>query len=209
AREIHDDLGGTLTAMKIDLMSLANHLPKRSKALLAKVESVDRLVDSAIDWSARIAADLRPAALDCGIVAAIQWQTREFEERTGIHCEVKAGQDDIALDSGTSIAMFRIYQEALTNIAKHAQASCVKVELAEGHNAVVLRVTDDGCGITESSRSKPSSFGIRGMLERARKFGGQVTIDGVPGMGTVVTIRAPRTPQELVKEEVEHQYRLL
>ena len=208
AREIHDDLGGTLTAIKIDLMSLANRLPPRAAALKSKVAGVDRLVDLAIQSSVRIAADLRPGALDCGIVAAIQWQARDFSRRTGIRCTVHAKDDDISLPGQASVAVFRIFQEALTNVSKHSRAATVDIYLERTANWLTLQVHDNGRGIAEADRHKPSSFGIRGMLERGRDLGGQVEISTVEGMGTTVSMRVPLATAEM-EGELEHQFRLL
>ena len=208
ARELHDDLGGTLTAIKIDLMSLANRLSPRAGALKDKVASVDRLVDVAIQSSVRIAADLRPGALDCGIVAAIQWQARDFARRTGIHCVVHSKEDDISLPADPSIAVFRIFQEALTNVAKHAHATAVDIYLDQTANWFSLQVHDNGIGIAEADRRKTASFGIRGMLERSRDLRGQLEVTGAEGHGTIVSVRVPLKAPDIAGE-LEHQYRLL
>jgi len=208
AREIHDDLGGTLTAIKIDLMSLANRLSPRSGALKEKVASVDRLVDVAIQSTVRIAADLRPGALDCGIVAAIQWQARDFARRTGIRCIVHTKEDDILLPAEPSVAVFRIFQEALTNIAKHSHATAVEIHLEQTANWFTLAVRDNGQGIADADRRKRASFGIRGMLERSRDLGGQVDISGAPGHGTTMRLKVPLAAPQTAGE-LEHQYRLL
>lgn len=208
AREIHDDLGGTLTAIKIDLMSLANRLSSRSGALKNKVAGVDRLVDVAIQSSVRIAADLRPGALDCGIVAAIQWQARDFARRTGIRCVVHTQQEDMSLPAGPSVAVFRIFQEALTNVAKHSHATAVDIRLEQTANWFSLQVHDNGRGIAQADRHKEASFGIRGMLERTRDLGGQVEITGAEDAGTVVRVRVPLQARNIAGE-LEHQYRLL
>ncbi|MGE5523026.1 MAG: response regulator [Rhodospirillaceae bacterium] len=208
AREIHDDLGGTLTAIKIDLMSLANRLPSQADALKEKVASVDRLVDVAIQSTVRIAADLRPGALDCGIVAAVQWQARDFARRTGIRCTVHTKEEDISLPTDPSLALFRIFQEALTNVAKHSHATAVDIRLERTANWFTLQVRDNGCGIAEADRHKAASFGIRGMLERTRDLGGQVEISGSDGQGTTVSVRVPLATPEM-DGELEHQFRLL
>lgn len=208
SREIHDDLGGTLTAIKMDLMVFTSKLPKPSPALLKRIASVNQLVDRAIESSVRIAAALRPGILDCGIVAAIQWQTREFQDRTGIRCELRGRQDDIALSPEYSIAVFRIFQESLTNIAKHAHASAVDVVLTQADGWLVLEVSDNGRGIRDGDRFKPSSFGIRGMQERTRDFGGEITITRAGESGTKVRVRAPLVTQITAEQDTEHQHRL-
>ncbi len=205
SREIHDDLGGTLTAIKMDLMGLAGKLPRRLSGLLT---GIDRLVDHAIEASVRIAADLRPGILDCGIAAAIEWQSREFQERTGIRCRIDCDKDEIMLSPESSAAVFRIFQEALTNISKHADASAIDVGLRQADGLFILEVCDDGRGIRESDRSKPSSFGIRGMLERSREIGGVIEIGAATGGGTRVIVRVPLAAQDTGSHEFEHQHRL-
>ena len=208
SREIHDDLGGTLTAIKMDLMWFASKLPQRSKGLLTKIASIDRLVDHAIEASVRISAGLRPGILDCGIVAAIQWQTREFQERTGIKCKIHGTEEEITLSPDAAIAVFRIFQETLTNISKHASASVINIELKQVDGLFLLEVSDNGRGIRDVDRSKPSSFGIRGMLERSRELNGQIKISGVPGHGTKVSLCVPLGSQDASNQEFEHQHRL-
>lgn len=208
SREIHDDLGGILTAIKMDLMVFTGKLPQPSPALLKNINNVNQLVDRAIESSVRIAAALRPGILDCGIVAAIQWQTREFQERTGIKCELRGVQDDIALSPEYSISVFRIFQESLTNIAKHAQASTVDIALTQTDGWLVLEVSDNGRGIREGDRFKTSSFGIRGMQERTRDFGGEITISRAGESGTTVHVRAPLVAQLAARQAPEHQHLL-
>jgi signal transduction histidine kinase len=206
ARELHDDLGGTLTGIKMEVTALANRL-MAGDPLRLKVESVDRLLDHAIKSSVRIASDLRPGALDCGITAAIQWQARDFERRTGIACRVSADTEESALGAEASIAVFRIFQETLTNIAKHAGATSVDVALRETDDSLTLEVGDNGCGISHEDRMKAGSFGIRGMLERVRELGGELAISAPDHGGTQVRVRVPLVPTNA--EAPEHQYRLL
>ena len=191
AREIHDDLGGTLTAVKIDLLWLRNRLHEERLDLQEKVDSMDLLVDWAIDATARIASDLRPGILDFGIVAAIEWQAREFQSRTGIRCETTSASEEISLDPDLSMNLFRIFQETLTNVIKHANASMVRVTIGESDGWLDLEVHDNGRGITRDDMSKPKSFGIRGILERTRNLGGNIEISGAPGEGTTLSVRLP------------------
>lgn len=191
AREIHDDLGGTLTAIKIDLLWLHNRLQAERLDLQEKVDSMDLLVDRAIEVTARIASDLRPGILDFGIVAAIEWQAREFQSRTGIRCETASASEEISLDPDLSVNLFRIFQETLTNVTKHANASMVRVTIGESDGWLDLEVHDNGRGITRDDMSKPKSFGIRGMLERTRHLGGNIEISGAPGKGTTLSVRLP------------------
>ncbi|MCC6535379.1 MAG: response regulator [Burkholderiales bacterium] len=191
AREIHDDIGGNLTAIKIDLLWLTNRLPAESKALHEKAGAIERLVDRTMETTQRISRDLRPGILDLGLIAAIEWQAEEFQRRMGIPCEVATSDDDLSLDQGLCIAIFRIFQETLTNISKYAQATRVDVSLVAGEDVVVLEVFDNGRGIAPDQLSKPGSFGIRGMQERARSLRGDVEIEGVPGVGTRIKVEIP------------------
>jgi two-component system, NarL family, sensor histidine kinase UhpB len=199
AREIHDDLGGNLTAIKMALAMLAARLPPGDPLLQDKAAYVDALVDRTIDAVHRISLDLRPPLLDLGIVAALEWRCKEFEQRAGIRCAFSANAREFALDNDQATALFRIVQEALTNIAKHAGASRVTVKLARTRQHVSLKISDNGSGIWQGDRAKPDSFGIRGMTERARALGGTLTLSHAVGGGTVVAVkikcdgnRAPR-----------------
>jgi signal transduction histidine kinase len=191
AREIHDDLGGTLTAIKMALALLARRLPADDKFLMEKAAYVDSLIDRSIEAVHRISGDLRPSVLDFGLVAAIDWQAKEFEKQVGIPCEFNSNMKDIDLGLEKATALFRIFQEALTNVAKHAGASRVTVRLSKTNRNVRLEVIDNGCGIVPADRMKPKSFGIRGMMERASALGGSLSIGAGQERGTVVTIRIP------------------
>ena len=193
AREIHDDLGGNLTAIKMALAMLAQRLPAEPAQLAEKAAYVDALVDRTIDAVHRISLDLRPSMLDFGIVAALEWQLREFEKQMGMRCSFTANQKEIDLSAGHAIALFRIFQEALTNIAKHAGATRVAVTLQRRPHHIALRISDNGAGIGELDRIKPGSFGLRGMSERARALGGTMALSRPPGGGTIVTIHIELT----------------
>jgi signal transduction histidine kinase len=134
---------------------------------------------------------LRPGILDCGIIAAVQWQAKEFSDRTGIACKVSCVNDEVALDSDLAIAVFRVFQETLTNISKHANASRVQVKLVELEGLILLEVIDNGCGITDVDMEKQASFGIRGMRERCQQLKGNFHISGDAEKGTKVTILIP------------------
>ena len=191
AREIHDELGGNLSAIKMALAMLAARLPEDA-ALQEKAGYVDALVDRTIDAVHRISVDLRPALLDLGLVAALEWQVQEFEKQAGVHATFSANQREIDLDSEQASALFRIAQEALTNIAKHAHATRVTVKLALTRQHVALKISDNGGGIWQADRAKPESFGLRGMAERARALGGTLTLSHAPGGGTVVAVKIKR-----------------
>ena len=192
AREIHDELGQTLTALKIDVSWLAKRLPQDQESLLRKTESMHDLVGAAIERVKRISAELRPGVLDdLGLVDAIQWQTQEFSKLTGIKVRFSACPEDAILDRDRSTAIFRICQEALTNVVRHADATRVSVSLKKGARRVSLRVSDNGKGIEESQIRHPRAFGLIGMRERTHLWGGEVRISGTPGKGTVVAVSIP------------------
>jgi signal transduction histidine kinase len=189
AREIHDELGGNLTAIKMALAMLTARLGDQDSTLQDKADYVDALVDRTIDAVHRISLDLRPALLDLGLVTALEWQVKEFEKQAGVQCAFSANQREIALDNDQATVLFRIAQEALTNIAKHANASRVTVKLVRTRHHVSLKISDNGAGIGHADRAKPDSFGLRGMAERARALGGTLTLSHAAGGGTVVAIK--------------------
>ena len=201
AREIHDDLGGNLTAIKMALALLARRLTSEPN-LVEKAEYLDSLVDRTIESVHRISGDLRPSVLDFGLVAAIEWQAKEFEKQFGLPCEVVVNRKDIKLTSDQATALFRIFQEALTNIGKHARASRVRVDLVRGTRNVRLHITDNGRGIASEDRMKPKSFGIRGMVERASALGGNLTVSAGDGGGSVVAVRVPLAARTLGNSSV-------
>lgn len=188
AREIHDDLGGNLTAIKMALAMLSARLPD-DPGLRAKADYLDDLVDRTIDAVHRISLDLRPSTLDLGIVAALEWQAREFEGRMAIPCVFRSAERDVELDPDQAAALFRIVQEALTNIAKHAHATRVTIGLRRQRQHLTLSICDNGRGITPADRLKPQSFGLHGMSERARALGGTLALSQAPGGGTMVVVK--------------------
>jgi PAS domain S-box-containing protein len=192
AREIHDELGQSLTALKMDLSWLYKKMP-RDKALLPKrTKSMLGLVDTTIQSVKRISSELRPGLLDdLGLSAAIEWQGEEFQNHTGIRCEVSVEPEDIILDQERSIAIFRIFQEALANVARHAKATRVKASLKKKAGKLELKVRDNGRGITEEKISDPKSFGLIGIRERAQFLDGTVEIRGIRDKGTTITVRIP------------------
>ncbi|MES2127366.1 MAG: histidine kinase [Pseudomonadota bacterium] len=188
AREIHDDLGGNLTAIKMALAMLVKRLPDDPQ-LLDKAAYVDALVDRTIDSVHRISLDLRPSMLDFGLVAALDWQAKEFEQQVGITCRFSANIDEVDLAPDHATALFRIFQEALTNIAKHARASRVDVTLERAAGTVRLDIADNGVGMAPGDRKKPQSFGLRGMQERVQALGGTLAVGPARGGGTLLSIK--------------------
>jgi two-component system sensor histidine kinase UhpB len=193
AREVHDDLGGTLTATKIEMMRLGQGLAAGEQQARARLQAAEALLDHALNVTRRIATDLRPGILDLGIVAAIEWQGAEFEKRMEIPCVVSCEQDEIGLPPELSIALFRIFQELLTNIAKHARASRVDVVLEHSEGMVRLLVRDNGRGIEDVDMDKRGSFGIKGMRERLLGLLGRFEVARL-AQGTEVRVVLPLGP---------------
>jgi len=192
AREVHDELGQLLTALKMDLSWLQGKLPGRNIQLLNRAREMDQLVDGTIKTVQRISAELRPGILDdLGLGPAIEWQAQEFQKRTGITCKVENSFNCGTLDRGRSTTLFRIVQEALTNIYRHAEATRAMVTLSEVNDDLVAVINDNGKGITQKQLSDPSSLGLIGMRERVRHFGGQVAIDKLPDGGTSIRVNIP------------------
>jgi len=193
AREIHDELGQSLTAIKIEVSSLVNDLSPGQQRPFRK-ESVMKLIDETIQTVRRISTELRPGVLDdLGLVAAVEWAAHEFEVRTGTRCHVRLPAADLSLDPEQATALFRILQETLTNVARHACATTVKVRLTDENGEVYLEVGDNGKGISLEQLYAANSLGILGMRERALLLGGELAISGVSGKGTTVRVRIPHT----------------
>jgi len=204
SREIHDDLGGNLTAIKMALSMLTARLPQGDQQLQQKAAYVDALVDRTIDAVHRLTLDLRPSVLDFGLLPALEWQVKEFEAQSGIRCTLQAGMKELELEPEQATALFRIAQEALTNIAKHAHASAVAVRLARSRGVLTLKIADNGRGIRPADRSKRDSFGLRGMAERASALGGTLTLGHAPGGGTEVAIKI-RLPAPVADVTIGHE----
>jgi PAS domain S-box-containing protein len=195
ARQVHDDLGQILTAVKIHLTVLADASAGRNRrgkpAMLKKLESLISVIDNAIDLVKNISYELRPLALEeLGLKEAIEWEASQFGQRTGIRCRVHTN-GDIALEREQSTAVFRIFQEALTNVIRHASAKTVNVRLGSTGETVFLEVTDDGRGITDQQLAGTRALGILGMKERAMFLGGTLRISRDNGKGTVVDLKVP------------------
>jgi signal transduction histidine kinase len=192
AREVHDELGQVLTGLKMDLQRLASELPREAPLLLPRADEMMQLIDSAVSTVRKISTELRPGILDnLGLSAAIEWQAKEFQTRTRVYCETVAPFEELDLDRERATAVFRIFQETLTNVARHAQATRVGVSLSRQNGAIYLKVQDNGRGITDKEQGNPHSLGLLGMRERALMFGGEVQIAGWPGRGTTVTLKMP------------------
>jgi PAS domain S-box-containing protein len=192
AREIHDELGQSLTAIQMDLAWLDTRLPAGDTFLSGKVQRMKRLVDATINSVHRISTELRPILLDdLGLMAAMEWQAQEFQERTGVQCKVSLNCKDSSVEKDLATTLFRIFQETLTNVARHAEATSVRVRLTRKNNELRLDVSDNGKGITPKQIGDPKSFGIVGIRERVNLWGGSVSITAKPKKGTVIKIRIP------------------
>jgi PAS domain S-box-containing protein len=202
AREIHDELGQACTAIKMDLASVGRKATKRQTQLRAKVDSATQLVDSLIVSLRRIASDLRPSTLDdLGLTAALEWQAQEFESRTGVQCRITLSQELSALDSERSTAIFRIFQESLTNVARHANATRVEARVEEEDDWLIFQVRDNGKGFDAEEAKARKSLGLVGMRERALLLNGEIQIEGVAGEGTTLTLRIPLPRSSLPRKE--------
>ena len=191
AREIHDELGQALTAIKIELSSLLFEWPAEQKPF-KRAESITRLVDQTIESVRKISTAVRPGILDAlGLVAAVEWAAEEFETRTGTRCRIDVPKDALKIDQERATAIFRILQEALTNVARHANATQVDIRLAREDGSLSLEVHDNGIGIAEEQLSARGSLGILGMRERTLVLGGEFLISGTPNQGTRVRVRIP------------------
>jgi two-component system, NarL family, sensor histidine kinase UhpB len=191
AREVHDDIGGNLTAIKIDLLWLMNHVGKTDAEALTKLHSLEFLADRTMEISSRIARDLRPPLLDQGLLAAMEWEASDFEKRMEIPCVVRCDEEDIKLAPDLGSALFSVFRETLTNISKHARATRVDVGLRIDDTHCTLAVADNGRGFTQTDLLKEDSFGLRGMLERVRNLRGDIRFGGSPGAGATVVVSLP------------------
>lgn len=191
AREIHDDLGQNLLALRIEADVLATRTGERHPRLHARARSTLSQIDHTIRSVRHIINDLRPNVLDLGLAAAVEWQIAQFRQRSGIVCEFIESGGDGGIDDHCAIAYFRILQESLSNVAQHAHASMVRVELRRENGMLSLTISDNGVGLHARSRNKFGSFGLVGIEERINLLGGTCSIDSTPGNGTIVRVVAP------------------
>jgi PAS domain S-box-containing protein len=191
ARELHDELAQSLTALKMDAIWLQGHLPAGSDAASAKLRDMLAVLDGTVAATRRIASDLRPLLLDdLGLVSAVQWLVQTFIQRSGIVCALVV-DEDMELDEPYATAVFRILQEVLANVSKHARATHTAVNIERNAEAVMLRVSDDGQGFSLAEPRRPESLGLMGLRERVRLLKGRMDIDSAPGRGTRVAVHIP------------------
>jgi len=193
ARDLHDQIGQILTAIKMDMTWISRHLPESEGDVLARLRESIQSINDGVKAVRTICSGLRPGVLDdLGLSAAIEWQASEFASRNDIQCEVSVPPVDLRLNGDRATAAFRIFQECLTNVVRHAQAKSVRASLVQEDESILLVVEDDGIGFCESELSNTlGSLGILGMKERAQFCGGDVQIKSSPGNGTTVTVRVP------------------
>ncbi len=197
AREIHDELGSILVRLKIDVALLASKLPQEGNVLRSKAQSIEGLLNQAMETASRVARDLRPGILkEFGLPAALECQAEDFSQRSGTACQMQCDDEckNIMPNAETALAVFRIAQEALTNIAKHAHASQVVMRLSRESSKIVLEISDNGCGISGADMEKPKSFGLRGIRERVSSLAGEFSITPGRQGGTDLVLRIPENP---------------
>jgi PAS domain S-box-containing protein len=193
ARDLHDQIGQILTAIKMDMTWVTRHLPESQDMVCSRLKESIAMIDDSVKAVRTICSGLRPGVLDdLGLAAAIEWQANDFAARNDVHCHVTVPPVDLHLDGDRATATFRIFQECLTNIIRHAQAKSVRIELIQEEESILLVVEDDGIGFCESSAPNAfASLGLLGMKERAQFCGGDALITSSPGSGTKVTVRVP------------------
>jgi signal transduction histidine kinase len=199
AREIHDDIGGSLAAIRFDLAWIGRHTD--NAGVQSHVAAAGEMLTHAIHASQRIMVNLRPAVLDQGLIAAIHWLASDFSKRTGIPATVDAPAHLDGVPKPKLLVAYRTTQEALTNVSKYAQCSKVRIELSDAENFLTLEIADDGCGMSPESLSKASSYGIRGLRERARTVGGWLDVSSQLGQGTALILSIPLGTTESTQGE--------
>jgi hypothetical protein len=192
ARDIHDELGSLLVAIKIEAALLSSKLPKNLAALKMKAQSIESLLDQAMGTASRVARELRPGILkEFGLSAAIECQAEDFSLRTGISCRAQCDDEGLEIEERAALAVFRIVQEALTNVAKHAHASLVALRLYQNRRQLIVEIRDNGRGISNADLHKPKSFGLRGIRERVRSLNGDLSIAPGEQGGTHIMLSLP------------------
>jgi signal transduction histidine kinase len=190
ARELHDELGQALTALRMKIALLRVEFGQDNPALIHHVGKLNELVDRTIGVVRGVSSALRPAALDMGVVPALEWLVKEFRAHSDIDCELVVPVPSVGLDDGVGLAIFRVAQESLTNVTRHARAGSVRITLQACGNQCMLEVRDDGCGFAPGGIER-GKFGLVGMRERVEMLGGEFSISSGPGEGTSLRVRLP------------------
>ncbi len=191
ARELHDELGGTLTSIKYDLLWFGKHSAMRGE-VKQRYQAIRNMIDVTTKTVQRISSELRPKILDSiGLAAAVEWHTREFTKRTEIDVKLHQNGELPPMNDTVTTGVYRIVQEALTNVARHSEATCVEVIIQLNNGELQVEIADNGKGVDQAELVNPESLGILSMQERARMLGGKITITGKPGKGTHIVLRAP------------------
>ena len=199
AREIHDELGQQLTGLKMDVFWLNKQLTSQTEPVKEKIKGMIELIDSTVRSVRKISSDLRPGILDdLGLIAALDWQSNEFKKRTEIDCKFHSEIEEQVFEKNVATGIFRIFQETLTNVARHAHASEIRSTLERDNGNIILTITDNGNGFDEKEMAKKKTLGIIGMGERAMMMGGELKIKSIPGKGTTTVLKVP------VRIEVNH-----
>ncbi len=194
ARELHDQLGQNLTALRIDFNSLAGLLATTDTTITTRLTAIDHMINNTVDATRQLCEELRPGMLDdLGFEAAISSYTKNFTRQFGVPCDLMLDKEDYALDQLLATALFRIVQEALTNVARHARATHAMVALQDRGGELLLTIADDGAGLSADLAGERKTYGLLGMRERVDMLGGRMAIDSAPGRGTHIEVRIPRS----------------
>jgi signal transduction histidine kinase len=191
AREIHDELGQNLTAINMGLSMMKKQIPRSQRDLFTKIRDLSHLTQSTLSKTKKLSSELRPQLIDdMGLVAALEWYLKDFEKRSGIHCRSELPDENVSLPQEISLNLFRIIQESLTNVYKHAGAHSVEISLKVEDKYIYLNINDDGVGIGEEDINKSNSLGIMGIEERVRLMSGDCKVENT-GHGTATNIKIP------------------
>ena len=202
ARDMHDELGQYLTALRMGVSVMRMQLSEDDSRTQTQVRNLTGLVDKTIEVVRNLAASLRPAPLEMGAISALEWLADEFFTNTGVHCQLEVTAQNVVLDDTCSTAIFRLAQESLTNVARHAKASQVVIALKREASTVILEIKDNGHGFN-AAEPRPKSFGLVGMRERTNILGGQLTVRSEPNGGTTVRASIPISASMLIPEKVQ------
>jgi signal transduction histidine kinase len=202
AREIHDDIGGSLTAVNLDLAWISRH--SEDQAIQAHLKAATTMLQQAMDASQRIMMNMRPSILDQGLLAAIEWLAISFERRTGIKTTLRTSSAMLDPPKPVQLVAYRTAQEALTNISKHAECNLVRLDLSDADGVLTVEIVDNGRGITKEQLEKPRAFGLRGLHERAKAVGGWLDISSREGNGASIILTVPLTHAKFSQAEESH-----